>query len=210
MDTQQAQRPSLPPPDWYADPRGRHQYRYFDGAHWTDQVSDNGSLGLDDYEAQVAVEPPAAQPVWAQVGGTRPATSTGATAEGEQDDELAVARKRLRGWGIWAVIIAVPSFFFIDIVSDGVMAGLLLATFLCIGTGIWLRVKPSTVIGVATGSSVVLLGIFDVGAASQMGGGFFPVIDFIFALGVFLATANYAKTTRALEHGSATAHRGSY
>lgn len=29
-------------PGWYADPAGDHQYRWFDGTQWTDQVSSNG------------------------------------------------------------------------------------------------------------------------------------------------------------------------
>ncbi len=33
---------ALPPPMWAVDPSGRHQLRYWDGAGWTDYVSDNG------------------------------------------------------------------------------------------------------------------------------------------------------------------------
>ncbi len=32
----------LPPPMWATDPSGRHQLRYWDGAAWTDFVSDDG------------------------------------------------------------------------------------------------------------------------------------------------------------------------
>jgi hypothetical protein len=35
-----------PPAGWYADPAGRHHYRYFDGS-WTDRVSDNGRIATD-------------------------------------------------------------------------------------------------------------------------------------------------------------------
>jgi Protein of unknown function (DUF2510) len=34
--------PPTPPPMWAADPTGRHQLRYWDGAAWTDFVSDDG------------------------------------------------------------------------------------------------------------------------------------------------------------------------
>ena len=34
-------------PAWRADPLGRHQYRYWDGAKWTDKVADNGLQGVD-------------------------------------------------------------------------------------------------------------------------------------------------------------------
>ncbi len=35
------------PANWYPDPMGRHQLRYFDGAQWTEHVSSNGVQGLD-------------------------------------------------------------------------------------------------------------------------------------------------------------------
>ena len=34
-------------PQWHADPTGRHERRYWDGAHWTDRVSDHGHEGTD-------------------------------------------------------------------------------------------------------------------------------------------------------------------
>lgn len=34
--------PTLMPPGWYTDPTGRHESRYWDSAHWTNQVSDQG------------------------------------------------------------------------------------------------------------------------------------------------------------------------
>jgi hypothetical protein len=46
--------PPLPPPPppsipagWHADPHGRHEHRYWDGARWTDHVSDGGVQGTD-------------------------------------------------------------------------------------------------------------------------------------------------------------------
>jgi uncharacterized protein YxjI len=35
------------PANWHPDPMGRHQLRYWDGAVWTDHVSDNGVQGTD-------------------------------------------------------------------------------------------------------------------------------------------------------------------
>lgn len=32
---------------WLADPSSRHQMRYWDGARWTDQVSNNGAQSID-------------------------------------------------------------------------------------------------------------------------------------------------------------------
>ena len=33
--------------DWYPDPVGRHQYRYWDGASWTHHVADDGKASVD-------------------------------------------------------------------------------------------------------------------------------------------------------------------
>jgi Protein of unknown function (DUF2510) len=35
------------PAGWYADPSGRHQHRYWDGARWTEHVANNGITNLD-------------------------------------------------------------------------------------------------------------------------------------------------------------------
>lgn len=35
------------PADWYADPIGHHELRYWNGAAWTADVSDNGVQGQD-------------------------------------------------------------------------------------------------------------------------------------------------------------------
>jgi uncharacterized protein YxjI len=41
------QQPPTTPPNWYPDPYGRHEYRYFDGYQWTDQVSSHGRQSVD-------------------------------------------------------------------------------------------------------------------------------------------------------------------
>lgn len=38
---------STTPANWYPDPVNRHQLRYWDGANWTEHVSDNGVAGVD-------------------------------------------------------------------------------------------------------------------------------------------------------------------
>ena len=35
------------PPRWFADPSGRHEYRYWDGEQWTEHVSDHGTSSVD-------------------------------------------------------------------------------------------------------------------------------------------------------------------
>ncbi|MCE5202657.1 MAG: DUF2510 domain-containing protein [Actinomycetia bacterium] len=37
----------MTPAGWYADPAGRHQLRYWDGARWTSSVSDGGAVSQD-------------------------------------------------------------------------------------------------------------------------------------------------------------------
>ena len=35
------------PADWYPDPSGRHEHRYWDGTQWTDHVASHGRQGTD-------------------------------------------------------------------------------------------------------------------------------------------------------------------
>jgi uncharacterized protein YxjI len=42
---------STTPANWYPDPQGRHQHRYWDGTAWTDHVSDNGVTSTDPVNA---------------------------------------------------------------------------------------------------------------------------------------------------------------
>jgi hypothetical protein len=39
------------PAGWYADPAGRHEYRYWDGTYWTAGVADGGVTATDPLEA---------------------------------------------------------------------------------------------------------------------------------------------------------------
>jgi hypothetical protein len=38
---------TLLPPQWYPDPSGRHELRYWEGSSWTGHVSDQGVTSLD-------------------------------------------------------------------------------------------------------------------------------------------------------------------
>jgi hypothetical protein len=38
---------TAPDPGWHPDPSGRHEYRYWDGASWTDDVADNAVTSVD-------------------------------------------------------------------------------------------------------------------------------------------------------------------
>lgn len=43
--------PGGPPPDWYPDPMGRHEFRYWDGVTWTEQVSSHGRQSIDPVDS---------------------------------------------------------------------------------------------------------------------------------------------------------------
>jgi hypothetical protein len=48
------------PAGWYSDLTGRHHHRYWDGAQWTDQVSDSGVTATDPTgDLTAAAQPPA-------------------------------------------------------------------------------------------------------------------------------------------------------
>jgi hypothetical protein len=34
-------------PDWYPDPYGRHETRYYDGTQWTEHVASHGKQSVD-------------------------------------------------------------------------------------------------------------------------------------------------------------------
>jgi len=40
-----------PVADWYPDPVGRHELRYWDGTAWTPNVADGGQASVDPLEA---------------------------------------------------------------------------------------------------------------------------------------------------------------
>ena len=45
-------------PEWRADPFGRHEHRYWDGAQWTEHVSDAGRTSSDPVLASERAVPP--------------------------------------------------------------------------------------------------------------------------------------------------------
>ncbi|HWU20489.1 MAG TPA: AIM24 family protein [Nocardioides sp.] len=46
----------MTPANWHPDPTGRHELRYWDGAQWTEHVSDQGTVGSDPLEASSSPE----------------------------------------------------------------------------------------------------------------------------------------------------------
>ena len=47
MDNEATATGGLPAADWYPDPRGGHELRYWDGTAWTDHVADGGRTSVD-------------------------------------------------------------------------------------------------------------------------------------------------------------------
>ena len=46
------------PAGWLPDPNGRHELRYWDGAQWTDNVSDSGVVSQHAYDPAATAPPP--------------------------------------------------------------------------------------------------------------------------------------------------------
>ena len=102
MTTQHLDRPGIPA-DWYADPVGRHQYRFYDGLHWTDHVANDGRVQLDPLNPAPPLEPavvipadeaPAPQP---ERPSTVPPKSEQSLGAGQPGDEpLILAPETLR------------------------------------------------------------------------------------------------------------------
>jgi hypothetical protein len=67
-------RTAAPVPDWYPDPMGRHQHRYWDGAAWTQNVADEGVASIEPLETTLTPAV-AAQPAYAPVAAV-PVVST--------------------------------------------------------------------------------------------------------------------------------------
>jgi hypothetical protein len=66
---------NAPVAGWNPDPTGRHEYRYWDGTTWTDDVSDNGVTTVDPVDAAPPADPTLAQgaPQFGQQPGGYPA-----------------------------------------------------------------------------------------------------------------------------------------
>ena len=76
--------------EWRPDPFGRHQYRYWDGAEWTEHVSDHGSTSKDDPVGPANALPP--PPLGGVVlGPASPQTSTPVVYVAQQNNGLAIA-----------------------------------------------------------------------------------------------------------------------
>ncbi len=107
-------------------------------------------------------------------------------------EEMVKAKKAFGGLGYTVIILALLSLFFI---GDQYSGGLIFAIVICVISGIWLASSPSITAGVVAGVSLIILGIFDLLVVISTGGGFgyiAPLIDFGFAINIFVACGNYS------------------
>ena len=74
---------NAPTPGWNPDPTGRHEYRYWDGGRWTDDVSDGGATSVDPIDgAPFPGAGPAPPPDATQQYGPQPDPRSGGVTGG--------------------------------------------------------------------------------------------------------------------------------
>lgn len=73
------------PADWYPDPGGKHEHRYWDGTRWTEHVSDHGRTAVDPLTASAPL----------------PTTGMSAAKIQSQVEEKAGVAGPAGGTGIW-------------------------------------------------------------------------------------------------------------
>ena len=108
---------------WEPDPTGRHQYRWWDGEEWTDQVADDGVQTVDPVSSSEARLPQEASPSAPPLSpGSVPANIEGDPGTGQPDlssmlasrgrrlgafllEPVLVAVTLVIGWLIWSLIV---------------------------------------------------------------------------------------------------------
>jgi uncharacterized protein YxjI len=76
-----SQPPVSQPADWYPDPSGRHEHRYWDGSRWTEHVASHGRQ-TTDFDATSMPPPTVARPTEKVVRDVARAGATGAPMGG--------------------------------------------------------------------------------------------------------------------------------
>ena len=79
------------PADWYPDPGGKHQHRYWDGSRWTEHVSSHGQASIDPLTASAPL----------------PTTGMSASTVRDQVSRRAGATGATHGEGIWGQSVLV-------------------------------------------------------------------------------------------------------
>ena len=86
------------PADWYPDPAGRHQHRYWDGTTWTDQVADHGRQSNDPIteSAPLPTTGMSAEKIQDQVQGKAGIASGGPAGGGLMDQRVLVVNQKAK------------------------------------------------------------------------------------------------------------------
>lgn len=94
------------PANWYQDPTGRHEQRYYDGANWTDSVVTAGVPSTDPMEQAAPVQPAAGTDDGGPGSTSAFLASLGPTAYQREQPELPLALGGVGGLLVGSGIIA--------------------------------------------------------------------------------------------------------
>ena len=113
------------------------------------------------------------------------------------------SKKKSRSIGTTVVILGLLSLMFLGDADEQFVAVTLIGIGLCVVTGVWLAAKPSVGIGVAAGVSLAILGVIDFMLEAESGGlGLIaPLVDFGFAIRVFVGCPIYAMASKGTASG---------
>ena len=84
------------PPDWYPDPAGRHQHRYWDGQSWTDQVADHGRQSTDPITTSAPLPTTGMSQAKIQGQAAKVGAAGGSTAAGSLDQQVLVVNQKVK------------------------------------------------------------------------------------------------------------------
>ena len=90
---------------WEPDPTGRHQYRWWDGERWTDQVADDGVQAVDPVSITEARLPHQSVPPTPPPSGLAQEESSGFSDLGSSDPLLMLSS---RGQRFGAFLLEIP------------------------------------------------------------------------------------------------------
>ncbi|MEM9203199.1 MAG: phospholipid scramblase-related protein [Actinomycetota bacterium] len=84
------------PPDWYPDPAGRHEHRYWDGVRWTDQVADHGRQTTDAITESAPLPTTGMSQAKIQGQAAKAGVSGGSTEGGLLDQQVLVVNQKVK------------------------------------------------------------------------------------------------------------------
>ena len=87
---------SAHPPDWYPDPAGRHEYRYWDGNAWTDQVADHGRQSVDPMTTSAPLPTTGMSQTKIQEQAARAGASGGPVGGGLLEQQVLVVNQKVK------------------------------------------------------------------------------------------------------------------